>query len=967
MRRNAMTDPIGRPRNFDDLLDCLLRGEPVEVAAAEAILPQLTEGERRHLRHLWPALGAAPMETRDQDSETEMPPVERIGPYRLLRRIGAGASGAVFEAQDEVLGRAVAIKILGPDLLGTGERGERFEREVRALARLRHPNVVQVFAAGESVGLRYIAMELVAGRSLAEVLASAAAEGVKVPVANVLRWGAQIARALEAAHMAGVLHRDVKPSNIRIASDGRAVLLDFGLAREDDAATLTETGGFRGSPQYASPEQIGVEGVAIDVRTDVYALGATLYEALAGVAPFRASTREQLFRQILTEEPIALFRIDPHVPRDVATVVHAAIEKEPRRRYGSAASFAADLEAAAEGRPVSVRPPSAVGRLSRWARRHPARAAVAGLLAIGLPLVTFLGGFLLANLETIERGVEATRGLEMSRLLQEGFFEYGEGDVEVAVRCFEDALRSDAGSEEAIAGLALTQLKRGDITRARAVLSAVPDRSRAWVIGLEDEIRVKSGGPPESRAAAQPARSAVDHFVAGMVELNRYHHRELAAAAPAVEHLERAVLESRVPNPLYYVELGHAAWHAGAHAEARRVAAAIETLFPPTPERSFAVGRTLLGADPSRAWDALEAAADPPPRSIQARLMIVLRLAESMRKRSLDVALALGNKTLALDPKRAQAHHALGVVHLMRRDTDLAIERLAQAVSLNPAHAGSQGRLAEALVVKGRFPEATSPAREAVRLDPSDGAAWNTLGAALLAVGEVDEGIESLKRALELRPGLAPTLCNLGRALMRRGRFVEARDALMEGHATGSKDPRWNHPSARWLKQAERLVALDARFGEVAQGAGEAATAEERLSLAREVCVPKGDFAAAAALYAAAFQIDPTLAQSDTLLRASEAALQALDGRSAPGDAAEHAALRTRARAWFDENLVACEELARQGARDAALVRMKPWMESKVLSPTRAQSRGSGGDEDAAAWAALWDRASALGRVGPSR
>ena len=155
--------------------------------------------------------------------------------------------------------------------------------------------------------------------------------------------------------------------------------------------SLTESGAFRGSPQYASPEQVGLKGAPIDHRTDVFSLGATLYEAMTGIAPFRGETREQLFHAILLRDPVPPRKLVPELPRDLETVILAALEKDPARRYATAAALADDLERVRDGRPVSVRPLSPLGRLARWARRQPAKAALAATLVLGVPLVIALG------------------------------------------------------------------------------------------------------------------------------------------------------------------------------------------------------------------------------------------------------------------------------------------------------------------------------------------------------------------------------------------------------------------------------------------------------------------------------------------------------------------------------------------------------------------------------------------------
>jgi tetratricopeptide (TPR) repeat protein len=954
---------------FDVLLDHLLRGDVEAALRVLASIPALTPEERRQIANLAalpPEESGGPPRPSPPGPDALAPPIPVIDRYRLGPRIGSGATGVVFLARDETLGRDVAVKILGPDLLGGTERGERFLREIRAVAKLKHPNIVTVHTAGEHHGLRYMAMELVRGKSLHEVLAEAGAQGTRPRVTDALRWGIDIAGALQAAHDGGVLHRDVKPSNIRIADDGRAVLLDFGLAVHEGAATLTESGAFRGSPQYASPEQVGLDGTPIDARTDVYSLGATLYEAVTGVAPFRGATREQLFHHILARDAISPRKLDAAIPRDLETVILTAMAKEPERRYRRAADLAADLEAVRDGRPPSVRPPSALWRLLRHARRHRARAALVVTLAVAVPLVAALGFYVVSNREMIEQGAARARALNLAAVLGDAFIEYGEGDPREAERLFAEALRLDPASHDAMAGLALAQIRQGEHERALAFLGELGARGieNTWRDAIRADALARLGRPrPDSRAIPAPA-SATDHFVAGMMDLERFHRGDKAAITSALVHLRQAVYGARTPNALYHSELGHAAWHADRHDEARQIAEAIGGIFPASPEHWFSIGRTLLAADRAKAWDAFEKAARPPPRSLQARTMIVIRLAGSMRKSSIDIAVELGRDLVAEGPGRAASRQALGVALLMRGDLDGAIAELRAAADRDPENSVTFARLAEALVGKGDLPAAAAAGRTAVELDGGNVGALNALGVTLLRLGQVDEAVSSFEAALQRNAGLAEALCNLGRALLLRGEFARGLESLRAGHDAGSRDPRWSHPSERWIRQAERLVALERDLEQMRSGTGGPAGARERLAIALEVCRPKQDYAEAAGIARAAFAADPALASGRVLLEAAEAAFAAGVGRGhdAPEDGQARTALRDLARSWFAAELDRCERHRDDPEEDPGAVKKvaTAWLGSKVLAATRDESPASVTATEAEAWKALFARAAAL-------
>lgn len=307
------------------------------------------------------------------------PGAKSFGDYELLELIAKGGMGAVYKARQRKLNRIVAVKMILAGQFADQEDIDRFYAEAEAAANLRHPNIVAIHEVGVFEGQHFFSMDYIPGQSLSQLVRTK-----PLPPKEAAEHVRTIARAMQFAHSQGILHRDLKPSNVLLDKSGEPLITDFGLAkRVTGQSQLTATGAVVGTPSYMPPEQASADAAKVGPASDVYSIGAILYELITGRPPFMAATVMLTIRQVLESEPASPRLLNPNVPRDLETICIKCLQKEPAGRYASAQDLVDELSRFLAGEPIRARPIGALARVGRWCRRNPVVAAFGALAAAG--------------------------------------------------------------------------------------------------------------------------------------------------------------------------------------------------------------------------------------------------------------------------------------------------------------------------------------------------------------------------------------------------------------------------------------------------------------------------------------------------------------------------------------------------------------------------------------------------------
>jgi serine/threonine-protein kinase len=763
------------------------------------------------------------------------PDLPHIPGYEVLEVVGHGGMGVVYKARQLRLNRVVAVKMLLAGAYARPEELERLLREAEAVAALRHANIVQVYEVGDVDGRPYFTMEFVEGGTLAQKMT-----GTPQSARQAAALVADVAEAVDVAHQQGIIHRDLKPGNILLTLDGTPKLTDFGLARRlQDNGGLTLSGAAAGTPSYMAPEQAQGRKEAIGPATDIYALGAILYDLLTGRPPFRAESSAATLQQVVADEPVPPARLNPRVPRDLETICLKCLNKQPPRRYASARAVADDLRRFERGEPIAARPLGRLGRLARWARRRPTAAALAAALVVtALLALALVGDRLWLSGQRQATALAAEQDLrEADGLLQQSDLAGARAALERAKGRLEAGGARDLRQRVVLAEVEVQRREeqaeqtrklqqRLDAIRLDRAVGMVGRFNRAQSDrDYEKEFRAAGLGTLEDAPGAVAARVAVSPACRTLVAaLDDW---AVCAADPRRRAWLLQVARSADPDPWRDQVRDSAAWDD--RAKLRKLAATA-----PVAEQSLqllvALGERLqAGGGDADVADFLKRVQQAHPTDFYANFMLASALACTNRNEEavgyhraalavrpdaapawhnlgntllalgqLDEAIAVLEQCLRLEPMHGWAHAELGRALRAKGRTDEAINHLQTALKLGQPMAFEHTELARALQDKQQWDEAIAHYREAVKLEPNRAALHYDLGMALRSPSHQDESIEELREAVTLDPNWSWAAANLGSVLMDRGRLDEAVGELREAVALAPQDL----PAQEWLRTA---------------------------------------------------------------------------------------------------------------------------------------------------------------------
>jgi tetratricopeptide (TPR) repeat protein len=802
-----MTDfPEDKPQKdieqaVQQFVDAQLRGENPNIDEFVKQYPGLEDQIKQRIQNLREIDGLFNSLLTPDDSDFQDTPAEhnligqKLGDFEILKLIGRGGMGAVFLARQISLDREVALKVISDISGARGKSLERFKREAKTLAKISHPNIVPIYEVGEQGPYSYFAMEYIKGVSLDKILAgirnakpgskasdvmhkrlevqaevytkkTAEAFGVEIDteyIVNISKIIISIASALDYAHKKGILHRDVKPSNILIDSDGTAKLVDFGLAKADTQQSITLTEEFFGTPSYVSPEQIRKPQM-VDCRSDVYSLAATYYECLTLRPPFEGNTVNETLTSVISREAVPPKKYCPRLSADFNTVLLHALEKSPEDRYQTVAEFAADIENVLEFKPITAKRPSITHRAYKTLRRSPLKFVAIGVFILAIVLGYFV----------FSAYIEKRNKTIASKLFTIGRQKAQAKDFEEALAYYEKALRADPKNSEAYyrAGACYFLLKQYEkaIESYKRAIQIDSNFAGAYhnlgnvydeLAQYEEAIMVyKQAIRIDPNDVASYKRLGFTYGSAGQYEKERESYEKVISINPNYEFAD-------TQNAL-----GVAYNRLGRYEEAAKALKQAVKVMPDEWDSYWwlALSYDKLG-DYVNAINAFEQCVRIKPDNTHAFFLLGLAYNKiGLYEKSIETY----RHIIKIEPNYAHAHHWLGVAFQNLRRYKEAVEAFRKSLTIDPNYVPTYIDLGFTYSALNSYKDAIAAYKEAIKLDPNDALVYTELGDAYRKLGRNTEAVEAFKNAIRIDPNNINAYSNLGFTYHALGLYEKA-------------------------------------------------------------------------------------------------------------------------------------------------------------------------------------------------